>query len=299
VEFNPYQLGSVGILFALLVMYFWYRRDKKKKEPIFLLVAFFIISALASFAFYSWELYSQSHNGFLNLSKAQLGYLFPFLEELLKASILVFVLELAQEKFDEINDGIIYGAVVALGFVLIENTLYAFSAPIGTQGTVLLLRSLLTSSLHVLTTVYFGYFYANAYLNKNQKLFDKKNRSKPHQIFRHLSSYTARYRKKMQGLTIPYAMWRILTLHITRNRILLGKPSSVGKPHRSGEYILEGFIGAIYMHWIFNASMVTDNHLYRTLAVIMPIMVVVLIFIRFNHIDHEFKVTKRARAKAS
>lgn len=282
---SPYQIASVLLLLFLVLILTFYKHDKKKKEPLFLLCAFFIISALASFAFYSWEQYSQATGGYILQYQQYLFWLFPFLEELLKAALLIFVLELAQEKFDEINDGIIYGAIVAMGFVFIENTVYATSAPEYMQGSLLFFRSFFSNALHIISTMYFGYFYANGYLNRNKKLFDKKKRSKPYEILRHMKSYVQRYWKKLNILAIPYALIRILTLHITRVHILMKQPTSTKKPHRSGEFILEGFLGAFYIHLLYNFTLQLDYSLAKTLALIIPLLLIVIIFIRFNQID--------------
>ena len=291
---SPYQLGAISLLFFLVLITIWHRHDQRKKEPFFLLAAFFIISTLASFAFYSWKNYSLEINGLLVQYDSYLLWLFPFLEELLKAATLIFVLELAQEKFDEINDGLIYGAVVAMGFVFIENTVFTLSAPAGTGGILFFLRSFFTNALHMITTMYFGYFYANGYLNRNKKLFDKKNLSKPHEILRHFRSYIRRYVKKIHIFALPYALFRIITLHITRNRIILRKKSSVGKPHRSGEFILEGFLGALYLHWFYNFSYTIQSSLIQILAMIIPLILIGIIFVRFNQIDQNPSTLKPA-----
>lgn len=280
-----YQTASILLILFLVLILIFYGHDRKKREPLFLLCAFFIISSLASFAFYSWEMFSQSIGGFMQHYQAYLFWLFPLLEELLKAIILIFVLELAQEKFDEINDGIIYGAVVAMGFVFIENTVYAVSAPEFMQGPLLFFRSFFSNALHIVSTMYFGYFYANGYLNRNKRLFDKKNRSKPYEIIRHITSYIKRYWGKLNVFAIPYALLRILTLHITRVHILMKKPTGTKKPHRSGEFILEGFLGALYLHLLYNYALQLQYSLPKTLVLVIPLVLVVIIFIRFNQID--------------
>ena len=283
--FSPYQIGSTLLIFFALLIVIWYKHDKIKKEPLFLLSAFFIISCLASFAFYHWQDYSLNTGGFLVQYDQYLFWIFPFLEEFLKAMILIFILELAQEKFDEINDGIIYGAVVAMGFVFIENTVYTLGAPAGMQGALLFFRTLFSNALHMISTMYFGYFYANGYLNRNKKLFDKKKLSKPYEIFRHVKSYIKRYWKKLNILAIPYALFRILTLHITRVHIILKQPTSTKKPHRSGEFILEGFLGGLYLHWLYNYAVTIDSVSLKTLSMVIPILLITIIFFRFNQID--------------
>jgi RsiW-degrading membrane proteinase PrsW (M82 family) len=53
----------------------------------------------------------------------------PLVEEAVKAVILVVLFLAYRREFDDVLDGVIYGAMVGLGFALVENTLYyAFSA---------------------------------------------------------------------------------------------------------------------------------------------------------------------------
>ncbi len=282
---HPYSIGFVLLLFFIILISLWRMKDKRKKEPLFLLVAFFLISCLASYAFLSWKEFSKETVGFISQYADTLGWLFPVLEEILKATILIFILELAQREFNEINDGIIYGAVVAMGFVFIENTVYAVSAPAEMKGSVLLIRSVFTNALHMTTTMYFGYFYANGYLNRNKRLFDKKKRSKPYQILRHIRSYILRYWKKLSVFAIPYALGRILTLHITREHILFNKPTGTRKPHRSGEFILEGFLGGLYLHWLFNFSAQAESPALRTLMIVIPLLLCICMYLRFNALN--------------
>jgi protease PrsW len=53
----------------------------------------------------------------------------PLVEEAVKAVILVVLFLAYRREFDDVLDGVIYGAMVGLGFALVENTFYfAFSA---------------------------------------------------------------------------------------------------------------------------------------------------------------------------
>jgi protease PrsW len=52
----------------------------------------------------------------------------PFIEELSKGMAVLFIFLLFREEFDNVLDGILYGALVGLGFATVENVLYYFEA---------------------------------------------------------------------------------------------------------------------------------------------------------------------------
>src|SRR6476646_7736841 len=52
----------------------------------------------------------------------------PVVEELVKALILVVLFLAFRREFDNVLDGIVYGAMVGLGFAMVENVLYLTSA---------------------------------------------------------------------------------------------------------------------------------------------------------------------------
>jgi hypothetical protein len=50
----------------------------------------------------------------------------PYTEELSKGAILFLIFKYAEDEFDDALDGIIYGAMVGIGFAMTENALYFF-----------------------------------------------------------------------------------------------------------------------------------------------------------------------------
>jgi len=52
----------------------------------------------------------------------------PFIEELSKGAAVLFIFLLFREEFDGVLDGILYGALVGLGFATVENVIYYFDA---------------------------------------------------------------------------------------------------------------------------------------------------------------------------
>ena len=83
----------------------------------------------------------------------------PVIEELLKYSILVFYC-LRLSAFDEPMDGLVYGSTAALGFAMIENFDYVYSAVDynTTWQDLAWKRSFLTIPMHGCTGVILGFF---------------------------------------------------------------------------------------------------------------------------------------------
>jgi RsiW-degrading membrane proteinase PrsW (M82 family) len=84
----------------------------------------------------------------------------PVIEETLKAAALLFVFKRNPDDFENVGDGIIYAAMVGIGFSVIENIFYYESAWVrgGTPTTLVLFgfRGVLTSYLHPLFTAMTG-----------------------------------------------------------------------------------------------------------------------------------------------
>lgn len=90
----------------------------------------------------------------------------PLAEELAKGLGLGFV----RRRIDELEDGIIYGASIGLGFAATENLLYGFDAladgGVADAVVVLLLRVVSSMLLHASSTALLGYGYGMARLRR-------------------------------------------------------------------------------------------------------------------------------------
>src|SRR5207244_1618973 len=96
----------------------------------------------------------------------EIGLMAPIVEEAVKAIILVVLFVFSWREFDDMLDGIIYGAMVGLGFAFVENVLYltgsAYDDAIGSQpnvGSVIqlwLLRAGLFGLNHSMFTAFTG-----------------------------------------------------------------------------------------------------------------------------------------------
>jgi RsiW-degrading membrane proteinase PrsW (M82 family) len=96
----------------------------------------------------------------------------PIVEEFLKGLAVAIVFFLFYKEFDSILDGIIYGAVAALGFAATENTLYIFRNGYqegGWEGLFVLafVRVILVGWQHPFYTAFTGIGFAVARTNRN------------------------------------------------------------------------------------------------------------------------------------
>ena len=87
-----------------------------------------------------------------------LTYVFAFIEEMSKVSIF-FLFILHSKYYDDIYDGIVYMALIALSFAGLENLMYAFSeSTVPDSINLAIMRDLTTIPLHVISGIVIGYF---------------------------------------------------------------------------------------------------------------------------------------------
>lgn len=96
----------------------------------------------------------------------------PIIEEALKGLAVGVVFLLFRKEFDSILDGVVYGAITAMGFAAIENVLYIYRngyQEAGWQGfwTLVVVRVILVGWMHPFFTAFTGIGFAVARLNKN------------------------------------------------------------------------------------------------------------------------------------
>lgn len=161
---------------VLLYVGLIYWVDRYEKEPWWLLSGAFlwgaIPSALLSLMFNT--LLSAPFYFLLPENAADLasgGLVAPVVEEVTKAIVLLLILILQRHEFDSPLDGIIYGAMVGMGFAMVENVLYYMSAfsESGASGwnTVVLMRGVIFGLNHALYTALTGLGIAVARNSRN------------------------------------------------------------------------------------------------------------------------------------
>ena len=96
----------------------------------------------------------------------------PIVEESLKGLAVLVVFFLFQMEFDSVLDGIIYGAITALGFAAIENVLYIYNYGYQERGWVglwqlVFIRVILVGWQHPFYTAFTGIGLAVARMNRN------------------------------------------------------------------------------------------------------------------------------------
>lgn len=121
-----------GFLPMLFFAWLVYWLDRYEKEPKILLGGVFLWGAIlaAGAAFMLNTALGVGVYLFTNdetATELATGSLIaPVIEELLKAAAVLLVFLIARKEFDSLVDGLVYAAIVALGFAATENTLYIY-----------------------------------------------------------------------------------------------------------------------------------------------------------------------------
>ena len=150
--------------------------DRYEKEPWWLLSAAFIWGAIpaAILSLLFNMLFSLPFFFVLPESSAELaagGVVAPVVEELAKALVLFLILLVQHHELDSPLDGIIYGAMVGMGFAMVENILY-YTAEFGASGqagwnTLIVVRGILFGLNHSLFSAITGLGIALARMSNN------------------------------------------------------------------------------------------------------------------------------------
>jgi RsiW-degrading membrane proteinase PrsW (M82 family) len=128
---DNYLLFSIiaAVVPVLLYVGLVYWVDQYEKEPVWLLSAAFVWGAIpaALLALLFNTLLSLPFYFLLSESSADLasgGAIAPVVEEVTKGLVLFLILVVRRNELDSPLDGIIYGAMVGMGFAMVENVLY-------------------------------------------------------------------------------------------------------------------------------------------------------------------------------
>ena len=147
----------------LLVKYVLYT-DRKSKEPtkniVICLLSGILTIALARY----FELTTLKYVSNNVLST----YIFAFIEEISKMFIFyLFVFD--NKHYDDIYDGVVYMALIALSFAGLENIMYAFTENTVIDSIVLsIMRDFTSIPLHVICGIVIGYFLSIGYFSKDK-----------------------------------------------------------------------------------------------------------------------------------
>jgi len=116
-----------GVVPALVYVGVLYWVDRYEKEPKRLLAAAFVWGAIPSVALaLAMELFFRLPPDLIGpqaLEAVRLGLVAPVLQEVLKGAAVLFIARRYWREFDNVLDGIIYGAMVGFGFAMMGNVI--------------------------------------------------------------------------------------------------------------------------------------------------------------------------------
>ncbi len=301
-HFTLPQISAIiaPLIIALIIILLWYKRDcqtdqRENQENLATLISVFFWAAFGGLMLKLFiDTIYHFDNNQIFLSAGWFYVLTVLLEEIIKGGSLIVGLEMAEQKFNEISDGIVYGAMAALGFLFFENIFYLLSTNSSAEFfNVLGVRYLSTFGIHLLTTSIFGLTYAKAYLGykKRIKLYKKQFKitekelpiPKPYDVFHHFKYIITKGNsflnifKLMICFDLLRALYFILSKQenkiVTKERFLVF-PSI---------FIVEGFLLGFYLHLICNV-LLQNEFLGWLLLTIMPVFSFVLYlgFYRFD-----------------
>ncbi len=172
-------MSNVLIILACLIptaayvgIIYWV--DRYEKEPIWLLSATFLWGAIPSIlvAIILNELLSIPFTSLLDDSiagMASAAFIAPIVEETAKGAALLGIVFLRRRDIDSPLDGIIYGAMVGLGFAMVENYFYFSnefaSGGLSALGVNVFFRAFVFGLNHALFSAVFGLALAYARLS--------------------------------------------------------------------------------------------------------------------------------------
>ena len=148
---------------AVMLLYYIYRKDEGQKEPVKELLKAFFLGACSVFAslFISYPLgvlglyHSDPSTLWGAVSISFFGAAIP--EEIAKF-VLLWLLVRRNKFFDEHMDGIVYAAVVSLGFAAVENVMYLFTSEDWVSTGIS--RAIFSVPGHMFFGILMGYYYS-------------------------------------------------------------------------------------------------------------------------------------------
>lgn len=288
------------LLIAFVIILIWYKKDarlssKTNQEKLTTLISVFFWGAFGGLMLKLLvdTIYHFDTNQII-LSTGWFYVFTIFLEEFIKGGSLVVGLEMAEKRFNEVSDGIVYGVMAALGFLFFENIFYLLSTNSTEEFfTVLGVRSLSTFGIHLLTTSVFGLTYAKAYLGYKNRISAYKEKfkttdeelliPKPYDLFHHLKVILTIGNIFFNLLKFVFCydlLKRILLIVMQKDALLLKEKRFLVFP---SVFIVEGFLLGFYLHLLCN-ELLKNEFIGWLLLTIMPVFSFV-IYLGFSRFD--------------
>ncbi len=158
------------------------------------------------------------------------------IEEFVKGVALIWLIKKQEKNFNQIVDGIVYGALVGVGFAIAEN-IYYFSKAVEVFQynpnfwAIFTIRSFGTMLAHTIFTGFFGFYFAKSYFSP---LIDEA--SKQEKIWHHLK------RNFRQAIRLHATFFH-----------LMPKEEHDQCVFNRNVMILEGYVIAVFLHLLYNA----------------------------------------------
>ncbi len=153
-----------AILPMLTYLIIIWRLDRYDRKPLVFVLKNYLWGAIGAiiFAIVGSSILSFGLSLFVRdpseLNSVQVILVAPFVEEITKGIFLFIIV--ANKKFDNMTDGIVYGGAIGLGFGMTENFLYfiAFGTTFQEWLSIVIVRTLFSAVMHCVSTATFGAF---------------------------------------------------------------------------------------------------------------------------------------------
>lgn len=150
--------GMIAFVVPFLWCLFWWYADFREREPLRMLVTLFLWGMLAALMAIGINSVIGALFGLIGLGFFTAFFVAPPVEEFFKGSgLLIFA---NHHEFNSIEDGIVFGFTIGMGFAFIENWIYLLDNPMGANiiswVALFLMRSIMFSANHGLYTAITG-----------------------------------------------------------------------------------------------------------------------------------------------
>ena len=165
---NDLLLYFFAVLPVAIICWIIFRLDKFEKEPIWPLVITFLIGGISTIPIYFWESWAltTSLNQDVNIWKTMvIAFLVVSVSEEFVKGLGVYLYPYQQSFFNERMDGIVYGVMVAMGFAVVENIIYAYEK----GAAAILVRAFTAVPAHAVFGVITGYYFGLAKFNRKKR----------------------------------------------------------------------------------------------------------------------------------
>lgn len=167
--------AAAAIIPMLIYLFIIWKFDRYDREPIGLVLLNYLWGSFGAiiltllFSGILLKIVSFLFNDFYLHDFYQIIILAPVVEEIMKGLFLLITVQ--NKKFDNLTDGIVYGAAIGLGFGMTENFLYFLhnSQTIQTWVYLVIIRTLFSAVMHYVATSTFGAFLGYAKFKRGAK----------------------------------------------------------------------------------------------------------------------------------